>query len=163
MVGMALTLAALSLVLAADPKPFELDGNTLLTDPVSFETGKATLTPESDAVLEHVKAFLEAKASISTMRVEVHADSQGAEAFNQKLTEARAAAVVTALVKKGVSCARLIAVGFGSSKPVAPNDTAEGRARNRRTVFVNAALRGKLIGGMPLDGGGVVAKVPVCL
>ncbi len=66
-------------------------------------------------------------------------------------------------MKKGISCARLIGVGFGSSKPVAANDSAENRARNRRTVFVNAALRGRAIGGMPLDGGGVVAKVPTCL
>jgi OmpA-OmpF porin, OOP family len=160
---MTLALAAVSLLLAADPKPFELDGNMLKTDPVLFETGKAELKPESDAVLEHVKAYLEAKSYISTLRVEVHSDTQGAEAFNQKLTEARAAAVVTALVKKGVSCARLVAVGFGSTKPVAPNDTADGRAQNRRTVFVNAALRGKAIGGAPLDGGGVVAKVQVCL
>ena len=159
-----MTLALLaSLLLAADPRPFELDGSQLKTDAVVFETGKATLKPESDAVLDHVKAYLDAKPLISTMRVEVHTDSQGSEEFNQKLTEARAAAVVTALVKKGVSCARLIAVGFGETKPVAPNDTVEGRAQNRRTVFVNAALRGKPIGGLPLDGGGVVARVDVCL
>lgn len=159
-----MTLAlAVTLLLSADPRPFELDGNLLKTDAVLFETGKATLKPESDAVLEHVKAYLEAKTYISTMRVEVHSDAQGAEAFNQKLSEERAAAVVTALVKKGVSCARLIAVGFGSTKPVAANDSAEGRAQNRRTVFVNAALRGRAMGGLPLDGGGVVAKVPACL
>lgn len=160
---MTFALVAVSLLLAADPKPFDLDGNQLKTDQVLFETGKATLKPESDVVLEHVKAYLEAKSYVSTLRVEVHSDSQGADAFNQKLTEERAAAVVTALVKKGVSCARLIAVGFGETKPVAANDTAEGRAQNRRTSFINAALRGKAIGGLPLDGGGVVAKVQVCL
>lgn len=154
--------ALCALALSAEPT-FELDGNMLKTEPVLFETGKATLKPESEVVLEHVKAYLEAKSSISTLRVEVHADSQGSEAFSQKLTEARAAEVVAALVKKGVSCGRLIAVGFGSTKPIAANDSAENRARNRRTVFVNAALRGRPIGGMPVDGGGVVAKVPTCL
>jgi OOP family OmpA-OmpF porin len=155
-------LALVTATLAAEPT-FELDGNALKTAPVLYETGKATLSRESDEVLDHVKAYLDAKSFVTTLRVEVHSDSQGSDAFNQKLTEARAAEVVAALVKRGVSCARVIAVGFGESKPVAPNDTAEGRARNRRTVFVNAALRGKAIGGLPLDGGGVVAKVPVCL
>jgi OOP family OmpA-OmpF porin len=156
------TALVLAMLLAADPRPFELEGNALKTEPLLFETGKASLKTESDAVLEHVKAYLEEKSYVSTMRVEVHSDSQGADAYNQKLSEDRAAAVVTALVKKGVSCARLIAVGFGSSKPVAPNDTPQGRAQNRRTVFVNAALRGRAIGGAPLDGGGVVARVAVC-
>lgn len=151
-----------TLVVLALGADFELDGHQLKTEAVVFETGKATLKPESAAVLEHVKAYLDAKPYI-TLRVEVHSDNQGSSAHNQKLTEARAAEVVTALVKKGVSCARLIAVGFGETKPVAANDSAEGRAQNRRTVFVNAALRGRAIGGMPLDGGGVTAKVPVCL
>lgn len=157
-----LSLTLLMTALGAEPT-FELDGNELKTAPILYETGKATLSPESNPVLDHVKAYLDAKPYVSTLRVEVHSDSQGSDAFNQKLTEARAAEVVAALVKRGVSCARVIAVGFGESKPLAPNDTTEGRARNRRTTFVNAALRGKAIGGLPLDGGGVVAKVPVCL
>lgn len=153
---------ALVTLLAADPMTFELENGALKTEPLVWETGKATLKPESDAVLDYVKAFLDEKPAITTLRVEVHTDSQGSDAANQALTEARAAAVVTALVKKGVSCARVLAVGFGETKPVAENRTAEGRAQNRRTVFVTAALRGHAIGGMPLDGGGVVVKVSVC-
>jgi OOP family OmpA-OmpF porin len=61
------------------------------------------------------------------------------------------------LVTHGVDCKRLIAVGFGGSKPIAPNDSPEHKAENRRTVFVNAALRGHAIGGMPTDGGGDLA------
>ena len=57
----------------------------------------------------------------------------------------------------GVDCKRLIAVGFGSAKPVADNSTPEGKAQNRRVSFFNAALRGRLIGGMPADGGGQIA------
>lgn len=137
-------LTLLAVALGAEPS-FELEGNELKTGPILYETGKPTLSPESNAALDHVKAYLDAKPFVTMLRVEVHSDSQGSDAFNQKLTGARAA------------------VGFGESKPVAPNDTAEGRARNRRTVFVNAALRGKAIGGLPLDGGGMVAKVSVCL
>ena len=73
------------------------------------------------------------------------------------LSEKRALAVCATLVKLGVDCKRLIAVGFGSSKPVADNVTAEGKATNRRLIFVNAALRNHAIGGMPVDGGGKVA------
>lgn len=57
----------------------------------------------------------------------------------------------------GADCKRLIAVGFGSTKPVADNNTAEGKAANRRVSFINAALRSRPIGGMPVDGGGKVA------
>ncbi|MFO0599978.1 MAG: OmpA family protein [Myxococcaceae bacterium] len=153
----ALLLAA---VLAADPVSYELKGNELVVPAaITFETGKATLKDESNAALEYVKGYLEAKKAISTLRIEVHSDSQGAEKFNQKLTEERAAAVANALISKGVDCKRLIAVGFGSSKPVAPNDSAEGRAQNRRVSFFNAALLNRAIGGMPLDGGGQVASI----
>ncbi|MBL8922568.1 MAG: OmpA family protein [Myxococcaceae bacterium] len=156
---MTLSLTAL-IVLSATPT-YELDGHTLkVPTPIVFETGKATLAPESDAAIEFVKRYLDDKPSISTLRVEVHSDEQADEKAAQTLSEARAAAVVNALTKKGADCRRLIAVGFGSSKPVAPNDTPENRARNRRTAFVNAALRNRLIGGMPLDGGGVAAPTP---
>ncbi len=150
----------LALSLAAEPT-FELDGHSLkVPSAIVFETGKPTLKPESDAALSHVKAYLEAKTYLTTLRVEVHTDAQGADAANQKLSEQRAAAVVAALVRLGVDCHRLLAVGFGETMPVADNRTAEGRAQNRRTRFVNAALRGDAIGGMPLDGGGVVAGSP---
>jgi OOP family OmpA-OmpF porin len=116
--------------------------------------------PSSAEAITYVAEYLADKSYVSTLRVEVHADSTGAAAVNQTLTEQRALAVARALVAKGVDCKRLIAVGFGSSKPVADNGTEEGRAANRRTVFENAALRGHAIGGAPLDGGGKVAGDP---
>lgn len=151
------TLMVATLALGAEPVRYELEGNELkLPGPVVFAVNSDKLKPESDAVLEHVKGYLEAKSYVSLLRVEVHSDSMGDEKANQQLSEARAAAVVAALVKKGVACERLLAVGFGGSKPIAANDTPEGRAANRRTVFVNAALKGRAIGGMPVDGGGKV-------
>ncbi len=65
-----------------------------------------------------------------------------------------------ALVAKGVDCKRLLPVGFGETKPRAENKTPEGKAQNRRTTFVNAALRGKAIGGAPLEGFGKIAGDP---
>ena len=148
-------------VAVADAPKFELDGNRLKVPyPVTFDTGKPTLKPESADAIGHVAAYLEAKSYISTLRIEVHSDSQGDAKFNQTMSEKRALAVAKALVAKGADCKRLLPVGFGESKPIADNATAEGRAANRRTEFVNAALRGKAIGGMPLDGGGVIAGDP---
>lgn len=153
-----LCLSLASLTLGADPVRYELAGNELkVPGPVVFETGSAKLKDQSYDVISFVQGYLEEKSYVSLLRVEVHTDSQGSDAANQKMSQARAAAVVEALVKRGIACERLIAVGFGESKPIAPNDSAEGRAQNRRTVFVNAALKGKPIGGLPVDGGGQVA------
>jgi len=155
---MTMLLVALALSLGADPVRYELSGNELVVPgPIVFESGSAKLKDPSYDVITYVQGYLEAKPYISLLRVEVHSDSQGAEAANQKMSEARALAVVQALVKRGIACERLIAVGFGETKPIAPNDSAEGRAQNRRTVFANAALKGTPIGGLPVDGGGKVA------
>ena len=140
---------------------YELKGNELVVPhPIAFETAKDTVKPESDDAIAYVKGYLDAKSYISTLRIEVHSDNMGAEGGNQTLTEKRALAVAKTLVAKGVDCKRLIPVGFGSSKPVADNKTADGKAKNRRTQFFNAALRDKPIGGAPLDGGGKVAGDP---
>ncbi len=128
--------------------------------PVLFATGKAAILPESDAVLAYVTDFLGAKPDITTLRIEVHSDNQGNAAMNQQLTAMRSLAVSKALVARGVSCSRLLPVGFGDSKPIAANDSPENRAQNRRTVFAPAALRGRPIGGMPVDGGGQPAGDP---
>ena len=143
------------------PRVFELDGNNLkVPDPVLFETGSDHLKPESSRALEHVSAYLAEKTYISLMRIEGHTDNGGDPNQSQTLTERRALAVARALVAMGVDCKRLLPVGFGDSKPVAPNDTPDNRAQNRRMTFANAALRGHAIGGMPTDGGGRVAGDP---
>jgi len=125
-------LCLLSGLAVADTK-YELKGNELVVPtPVLYESGKATLKPESADAITHVKGYLDAKSYISTLRIEVHSDADGSSEFNQKLTEQRAMAVAKALVAKGVDCKRLLPVGFGSSKPIADNKTKEGRAENRR-------------------------------
>ena len=152
----SLVVAALliSPIALADSK-FKLEGNQLvLPGPIYFETGSAKIKSESAPVLDHIKAYLDDKTYITTLRIENHTDSAGSEKYNQKLSGERALAVAKALVGKGVDCKRLVAVGFGSTKPIADNSTAEGRAKNRRTEAHNVALRGRLIGGMPADGGG---------
>jgi OOP family OmpA-OmpF porin len=146
------------------PKPklnFEQEnGHLKLPGPVQFESGKAILKPESDAVLDVVRQYLEAKPDITLLRIEGHTDDVGVAADNQKLSEGRSMAVARWLVAKGISCKRLWPVGFGQTKPIADNKTNDGKEANRRTAFVNAELKGKPIGGMPTDGGGQVAGDP---
>lgn len=149
----------------AKPEPpkqeFKTEGNQLLLPgPVTFETGKDVLLPESDAVLQIVHDYLVAKPEVTTMRIEGHTDNVGKKEANQTLSEGRAMAVARWLVAKGVACKRVLPVGFGDSKPVASNDTPEGKAQNRRTAFINAALNDKPIMRLPVDGGGKVAGDP---
>ena len=128
--------------------------------PVVFEIGKATLQPESDPVLDVVVRALRARQDVTLLRIEAHSDARGNAAFNQKMTEQRALATARALVSRGVRCQRLLPVGFGESRPVADNATEAGRAQNRRVDFVVAAVGGRARGGLPPDGGGVVAGDP---
>ena len=119
---------------------------------IAFAEGSDKLLPESEKALDAVKSYLNDKKYISTLRIEAHMDSDSQS--NQALSEKRALAIARRLVEKGVDCKRLLAVGFGGTKPIAPDDSPENRAKNRRVSFVNAALAGHLIGGMPADGGG---------
>jgi OOP family OmpA-OmpF porin len=124
---------------------------------VLFRTGTADLDPVSDAVLEVVLDYLTSKPEITLLRIEGHTDSDGSPPANQTLSERRALAVAHWLVDAGIDCRRLIAVGFGETKPLVPNNSAENKAQNRRVAFLNAAVNGKNIGGMPIDGMGHIA------
>lgn len=127
---------------------------------VAFETNSDKLKPESDAVLELVKKYLDQRQDITLLRIEGHTDSDGDDASNLVLSQKRAMSVARWLTGRGVKCDRLIPVGFGESKPIADNSTAEGKAQNRRVVYYNAAKNGKAIGGLPVNGGGTEAGNP---
>jgi outer membrane protein OmpA-like peptidoglycan-associated protein len=103
----------------------------LTLEGVNFLTGSAELTPTSLTVLEEVARSLLAAPDVS-IEIHGHTDSSGPEPFNKELSRLRAEAVREVLIRFGVSAERMRAVGFGSEYPVAPNNTAEGRARNRR-------------------------------
>lgn len=134
---------------------FEMDGGKLkLPGPIAFEAGSDKLTAESEDALWLIADFLEAKPFITMLRIECHTDNTGKADANQALSEKRALAVARWLVAHKVDCKRLIAVGFGDSKPVESNATPAGKAANRRVEARPAAMRGKLIGGLPADGGG---------
>lgn len=144
--------------LPAMAQPYKIENSEVkLEQAIAFKAGSDQLEASSKAALEAVQQLLKDKSYISTLRVECHSDNTGIETNNQTLTEKRALAVSRELVKMGVDCKRLLPVGFGSTKPVADNATPEGKAQNRRTTLIIAGLRGRAIGGMPLDGGGKVA------
>ncbi len=98
---------------------------------INFDTGKATLTPDSEKVLQEVLSLMKQQADWR-FEVQGHTDNVGAKAANQSLSDQRAGAVVAWLVKNGVDKSRLTAKGYGDTQPVAPNTTEDGRAKNRR-------------------------------
>jgi OOP family OmpA-OmpF porin len=102
---------------------------------IHFETGKASIVPDSESVLGEIVKMLQQNPDVK-LSVEGHTDNVGAAAGNQTLSEKRAQAVVSWLTTHGVQAARLSAKGWGQSKPVADNTTDDGRAKNRRVELV---------------------------
>jgi hypothetical protein len=106
------------------------------TQGILFETGRADLKPESTPVLKEIASTLQEHADLKVL-IEGHTDNVGAAPANLALSEARAAAVKTALVSKyGADGDRITTKGLGDTKPSVPNTTAEGRAQNRRVEVV---------------------------
>lgn len=109
-------------------------GSKIALRNVFFDVGKSTLRPESDAELNRLVKLMQ---DVPSLRVEIsgHTDNVGSESLNSKLSEDRAKSVVLFLTNKGIVLNRLVAVGYGSSKPEGSNKTSEGRQQNRRTEF----------------------------
>lgn len=101
-------------------------------DNVLFETGKANLKSSSFKAIDELASAMTAK---KTMEIEIagHTDNVGDKATNLKLSQERAEAVRSYLIKKGISSGRITARGYGDTKPVADNSTEAGRQQNRRT------------------------------
>lgn len=113
----------------------ETTGSLVLRN-ILFDTGRATLKPESAKELQLVIEVLKADASLK-LEVQGHTDNVGQPAANLTLSQQRAAAVRDYVIKNGgIAADRLTAVGHGDTKPVAPNTTEDGRAQNRRVEIV---------------------------
>jgi len=106
--------------------------------PIFFEFNSAQLRPEANELLDKVSAAL-ASGELETFRfsIEGHTDDVGSAEYNETLSAERAQAVENYLLAKGVPRSRLGTIGHGESTPVAPNDTEEGRQRNRRVEIIN--------------------------
>jgi outer membrane protein OmpA-like peptidoglycan-associated protein len=107
----------------------------IILEQVQFDTNQATIKKVSDQLLDQVAAVLTSHDEITQVEVQGHTDSRGAPAHNKQLSQARAQAVVNALVKRGVAKGRLTAKGYGQDVPIADNDTDDGRQQNRRVQF----------------------------
>ena len=117
-----------------DVKPIAVGESYRIND-IHFEYGKSELTVDSKRIMDDFYDFL---VDHPHMKVSIngHTDNISGAEFNQTLSESRAKAVYDYLVEKGIDKSRLQYKGYGMSKPVASNNTEEGRAKNRRTEFV---------------------------
>ncbi len=116
--------------------PVEIETSRLsLKDAINFDTGRDTIRAESYHVLVEIATVLKAHPELKRIRVEGHTDNVGGRSYNLDLSRRRARAVVRALVQRGIPAGRLVPEGYGFERPVAPNTTALGRAKNRRVEF----------------------------
>lgn len=123
-----------------------------ITRDILFDVAKSTIKPESFTTINKIASFMKEHPEIN-FRIDGHTDSDGSEEFNQRLSEERAEAIRSALIKFGIRETRLSARGYGESTPVASNDTAEGKAQNRRVEFISltGTIDGSLIDNQPIQ------------
>jgi len=105
------------------------------TDNIYFPSGSAKLDARSEPLLDSL-ADIVARCPGLVIEVGGHTDSDGSASANKRLSERRASAVKTYLISKQIPDERIVSVGYGETRPVSPNDTAEGKRRNRRIEFV---------------------------
>lgn len=103
----------------------------IIASKIFFQTGSATLKPESEAQLDALVIILNRYEGVMLV-IEGHTDNVGDDAYNMDLSQRRASAVKFYLMSKGIAESRLIAIGFGETKPVADNNTSSGKLKNRR-------------------------------
>lgn len=134
----------------------ETERGTVVSLPgdVTFDFNEATIRADARPTLDRVAELIGASEGTGSISIEGHSDSRGDDAYNRKLSQARAEAVKAYLVEKGVATERLATLGLGETRPVAPNAKADGtddeagRQRNRRVeVILPGAARATPAGG----------------
>ncbi|HEX2396133.1 MAG TPA: OmpA family protein [Bacteroidales bacterium] len=111
------------------------EGSAIVLENIFFEFNKTELLPASYNELNKVVQFM-LEEDIKKIEIAGHTDSEGSDSYNQKLSEGRAAAVVNYLASQGIDPERMIAVGYGETRPIDTNTTDQGKAQNRRVEFV---------------------------
>jgi outer membrane protein OmpA-like peptidoglycan-associated protein len=118
------------------PKFIKLEGSSVrVLQQVHFQTGSATILPDSFPMLQEIANLLKANPTIKKMRIEGHTDNRGAADMNLDLSKRRAASVRAWLEQHEIAPGRLESEGYGLTKPIDTNDTDAGRAANRRVEF----------------------------
>jgi outer membrane protein OmpA-like peptidoglycan-associated protein len=110
-------------------------GKKLVVENIYFETDKSVLKTESFPVLDEIISAMKDQPGLK-VEIDGHTDAQGTKEHNQKLSEDRAKSVAEYFVSKGIDQSRITTKGFGSGKPVADEESEEGRQKNRRVEFV---------------------------
>ncbi|MEZ4754113.1 MAG: OmpA family protein [Bdellovibrionota bacterium] len=113
----------------------ELNKNGYVTLYINFDTGKWDIKPDSNKTISELATMLNSAPELE-VSIEGHTDNIGTAVDNKILAEHRAESVMAALVQSGVANSRLSAKGFGQEKPIADNQTEDGRAKNRRVELV---------------------------
>jgi outer membrane protein OmpA-like peptidoglycan-associated protein len=112
------------------------NGKLIIFGKIQFKTGSHEPLDKSEELLDQIGETLKQNPDVGPIRIEGHTDNVGDAQLNLTLSQKRADAVKEELVDRGVPTEILSTRGFGESKPIAPNKTAAGRARNRRVEFV---------------------------
>ena len=102
---------------------------------INFETGKSVILPESKKTIDEIISMMSRNPDLK-ISVEGHTDNAGTEASNQKLSEERAKSVADAIIAGKIDKGRLQSKGYGEMKPIADNNSEEGRAKNRRVELI---------------------------
>lgn len=160
LIPLTINLNANSATSTSNTNQIKVEGRELVTTGrILFDTNLDTIKSESITYLYQIRDYMVKNKSVTLLRIEGHVvDSDNAK--SQDLSSRRALSVAKWLTDNGIDCKRLIAVGFGDSKPVQTDDTTTSEASsevnyNNRIVFSLASLRGRLISGLPADGGGI--------
>lgn len=119
------------------PKRVEVTADKIvIREKIQFDLNKATIKSDSHELLGEIVDVFAENTHIKKVSIEGHTDDQGSDAYNQKLSDQRAKSVLDYLVGKGIDAKRLTSKGFGESKPIASNETEDGKEQNRRVEFI---------------------------
>lgn len=120
----------------AEPSRVEVRDNKIeIREKIQFDLAKATIKPESFSLLDEIVSVIKANGHIKKIRIEGHASADGDASFNKRLSADRAKSVREYLVEHGIPEDALVSEGYGIEKPIASNDTPDGREKNRRVEF----------------------------
>ncbi len=121
----------------ADAMKDKLDKEGHIVLYINFDFDKATLKPDAQPIIAQIAALLKNNPDLK-VSIAGNTDNIGGHDYNVKLSQARAASVVAAIAAAGIDGSRLTSAGYGPDKPIAPNDTDDGRAKNRRVELVKS-------------------------